>query len=497
MRQRSAVRIAIVSAAFAVLSGCGDTTTGATADGGGTPDGTTDDGTQPADGQGGVADSGQGAGDAPVMFVPGDGAALPGAGRGTCPDGGTTSLSGTVYDPAGKNPLYNAVVYIPSDPQGPLPAITPGTGSCSASCDPALSTVSGTYVAGAVTDASGAFRLSGVPAGKSIPLVFQLGKWRRKVAVDTQDCADTAVPAALTRLPRNQQEGDVPQMAIVTGACDELACFMRDIGLDATEFSGPAGGGRLHVYRGAGPGPDLAGGGAGAAGDCSVAGCPLWSTKAALEKYDLVLMGCECGEHNETKPDMGPMHDWLDEGGRVLATHYQDTWFKNGPADFQGVAGWLASETDGPTPGPFQIDTTFLAGNNLRAWLSGTRALNFDGTITLAAADVSTSVSSASGSTQRWIYDKSSSSLNTKALSFATPVGGLPLPDGGSESSPRYCGRAMFTDVHAGGGGVSSAASVPASCMGGTMSAEEKALEYLFFDLSGPCFVQPPPHPGF
>src|ERR1019366_2412856 len=300
MRQRSAVRIAIVSAAFAVLSGCGGTTTGATADGGGTPDGTTDDGTQPADGQGGVADSGQGA-------------ALPGAGGGTCPDGGTTSLSGTVYDPAGKNPLYNAVVYIPSDPQGPLPAITPGPGSCSASCDPALSTVSGTYVAGAVTDASGAFRLSGVPAGKSIPLVFQLGKWRRKVAVDTQDCADTAVPAALTRLPRNQQEGDVPQMAIVTGACDELACFMRDIGLDATEFSGPAGGGRLHVYRGAGPGPDLAGGGAGAAGGCSVAGCPLWSTKAALEKYDLVLMGCECGEHNETKPDMGPMHDWLDE----------------------------------------------------------------------------------------------------------------------------------------------------------------------------------------
>jgi hypothetical protein len=55
----------------------------------------------------------------------------------------------------------------------------------------------------------------------------------------------------------------------------------------------------------------------------------------------------------------------------------------------------------------------------------------------------------------------------------------------------------MFTDVHAGGGGVSSAASVPASCTGGTMSAEEKALEYLFFDLSGPCFVQPPPHPGF
>src|ERR1019366_9513242 len=131
------------------------------------------------------------------------------------------------------------------------------------------------------------FRLSGVPAGESIPLAFQLGKWRRKVAVDTQDCADTAVPAALTRLPRNQQEGDVPQMAIVTGACDELACFMRDIGLDATEFSGPAGGGRLHVYRGAGPGPDLAGGGGGGAGGVAGGGDGRPDAGSLSDRHDL------------------------------------------------------------------------------------------------------------------------------------------------------------------------------------------------------------------
>ncbi|HTB72507.1 MAG TPA: hypothetical protein VK762_04655, partial [Polyangiaceae bacterium] len=43
------------------------------------------------------------------------------------PSGCTTSLSGTVYDPAGANPLYNVVVFIPNDPQGALTPIKQGT----------------------------------------------------------------------------------------------------------------------------------------------------------------------------------------------------------------------------------------------------------------------------------------------------------------------------------------------------------------------------------
>ena len=119
----------------------------------------------------------------------------------------------------------------------------------------------------------------------SIPVVFQIGKWRRRVTRGHPDCAMTKVPASLSRLPRNQSEGDIPQMASVTGACDELACLLR---AHRPRCDGVHGAQRAEadcMSTGApGPGPDLAGGGAGPAGDCSGAGCPLWSTKAAARE---------------------------------------------------------------------------------------------------------------------------------------------------------------------------------------------------------------------
>jgi hypothetical protein len=79
------------------------------------------------------------------------------------------------------------------------------------------------------------------------------------------------------------------------------------------------------------------------------------------------------------------------------------------------------------------------------------------------------------GTTNRWIYD--SSSTDTKYLSFNTPIGGITLDAGGKE----YCGKAVFTDIHAGG---APSGDLPGSCKTSDLSAQEKALEYLFFDLS-------------
>src|SRR5450432_4023023 len=93
-----------------------------------------------------------------------------------CKGGGTTTLSGTVYDPAGKNPLYDANVYIPLMPGDPLPPFSTG-----ASCDSCGAAASLDALRATQTDANGQFVLADVPAGANIPVVVQMGKWRREI----------------------------------------------------------------------------------------------------------------------------------------------------------------------------------------------------------------------------------------------------------------------------------------------------------------------------
>jgi hypothetical protein len=413
-----------------------------------------------------------------------------------CPNGTHTTLSGTVYDPAGENPLYGVIVFIPDDPKR-LPPITPGTHSCTNACTAPV----GHYLRddlAVVTDPKGAFSFMDVPTAKNIPLVIQTGKWRRIVNIPaTADCADTVVSPSSSRLPSKRSEGDMPQMALLTGGCDDLGCFMRSIGIDPTEFSRPLAGGRLDVYQGinapygvvSGNGPNLTDGGA---GNCTGSGCPLWTTKADLEHYDMVLLACECDEYTASKPasSMTALHDWLNEGGKVFATHFHYTWFKNGPSDFQGIATWLGKSM-GSGSGTYTLDTSFQKGQVLATWLNNVGAATGS---TIALTGVATSVSTVGSSTTRWIYDNATSPPDTKYLSLLTPIGGILPPisdagvDGGADAgrSPQYCGKAVLTDLHTSG---TPSGDVPGSCAvgadgGAALTPQQKALEFLFFDLS-------------
>jgi hypothetical protein len=413
----------------------------------------------------------------------------------SCASGSPTELTGKVYDPAGRNPLYDVIVFIPNDPTT-LPAIVPGTRTCN-TCDVSI----GGYVSATTTDYTGSFTLKGVPTGPNVPVTVQIGKWRRTVTVNIPNsCASNAAEDGLLRLPKKRSEGDLPQMAVLTGGCDDLGCFMNGMGIDASEFSAPQGGGRLDVYQGVGNGGGggvLGGGGSaatlsnGTAGNCTGAGCPLWSNKAALEYYDIVLLSCECAENQQTKPTAGKqaLHDWLDEGGKVFASHYQYTWFRDSPAtDFDGVANWgKQGNADTVTAqvqnGTYDVDTSFPKGATFGKWLGLVNALQSAGPPpSIKLNPVADSVVSVNAPTLRWIYGPTGST-DVKYMSFQTPIGGVVPPDSG-EGEPAYCGKAVFTDLHTGGETESTVASIPNGCPGGGLSAQQKALEFLFFDLS-------------
>ena len=71
--------------------------------------------------------------------------------------GGSTNLTGQVFDPSGQVPLYNAVVYVPNGEVKPIPE--------GLTCDRCGSPTSGDPLVSGLTDATGTYTLRNVPAG--------------------------------------------------------------------------------------------------------------------------------------------------------------------------------------------------------------------------------------------------------------------------------------------------------------------------------------------
>jgi hypothetical protein len=401
-----------------------------------------------------------------------------------CTGGGSTDISGTVYDPAGKNPLYNVVVYVPNAPVAPLPS--------GASCDTCDALYTGSPLVTALTDAAGKFTLKNVPDGPNIPLVIQIGKWRRQIVLPTvAQCTNNAQADHSLRLPKNTQEGDIPNIAISTGGSDSLECLLHRIGLDDTEYrGGPGGAGHLHIFGG-GPGGFGGGPNTSPPGPSSASG--LWSSKAELAKYDIVLLSCEGQE--TTSMNQQALVDYAAAGGRVFASHFHYSWFNSGPYGADNLATWSAGTNDIGDITASIVKTLpsgapFPKGIALEQWLTNVNALS-GGKLAISQARHNADVSTMQISSQPWIKAESGAAGATEYFTFNTPVGA---------PAAMQCGRVVYSDLHVGaasGDYKSLDITVPTGCATADLSPQEKALEFMLFDLSS-CVTpdnQPPAPP--
>lgn len=372
-----------------------------------------------------------------------------------CAAGSATRIRGRVLDPAGARALYGVSVYIPN---GPLAPVVHGARClrCAArNVDAAAATI---------TDVRGEFVLEDVPVDARVPVVVELGTFRRVVDVPVAACSDNVLPDDSTRLPRSSREGELPLVAVTTGAADALECLLRNVGIDDDEFSGPDHPtARMRMFRGKG--------GGGRRGTVVPNADGLWNDAASLAPYDLVVLSCEGDEALENKGGAAggaraAMAAYANAGGHVFATHLHSAWLQRSPdPGFRSVATWSAAKDDGDV---YAIDTSFPKGEALATWLFDAGASATRGTVrldnvTASAGPVRADVAHA------WIRQGPD---RTRYFSFNTPLG---------SKREDACGRVVFGDLHAFGLGGSD---FPDGCPTDRrlLTPQQLALEFLLFD---------------
>jgi hypothetical protein len=177
------------------------------------------------------------------------------------------------------------------------------------------------------------------------------------------------------------------------------------------------------------------------------------------------------------------MYDYASLGGRVFASHWHNIWFANGPTPVPATGTWndRNDPTDNGAPLSATINQSFPKGIALAKWLVNVGASMTPGQMTveyprdnLQAVDMTLA--------REWITVESPKYPDApKAVEYMSFNAPLMVPE------EQICGRAVYTDLHVASvdnNNTANALGFPASCEQRDLSAQEKAVAFMLFDLS-------------
>ena len=322
-------------------------------------------------------------------------------------------------------------------------------------------------------------------------------------------------------------EGDIPNIAVSTGAADSLECLLYRMGLDQSEYTGdPMGAGRIHIFTGGNEQANPPQSGAITNAPMSKQSYQyLWGSDAQITPYDLVLLSCEGSPTaylNQAAQEV--LNDYTNMGGRVFASHFHFAWFIDLPGqgatpfDVTPPARDLGEHRQqrvrrGPDGAPERghrddaPERDALPGGRAAQAVAAERRRAHE----RGAAHLLLARQRRRSRRPTPTRNRGSTSIRrrrhpnaTQYFSFDTPLG---------VSGTEQCGRVVYSDLHVSGGAGSQAEPgvppdypnfttgglCPDGCAAHDLTPQEKALEFMIFDLSscltppGQMTVAPPP----
>jgi hypothetical protein len=219
----------------------------------------------------------------------------------------------------------------------------------------------------------------------------------------------------------------------------------------------------------------------------------LYADLTKMMGYDIILMACPGSDEIISK---SPLQDFLnvrtyaDQGGRVFGSHYNIDYINS---TFTPANPYPTVVTFTPDPFDFPssftatgiINTSFPKGQAMSAWMvdvmGSTVAGQFPIVGGLRSVDAVTNPNAES-----WITatDSKGAAGAVEYFAFPTPI------DADAGDAGATCGRMVLSDLHVSSGtGDSGKVAFPDGCTSTTLSPQEKALAFMFFDIAS-C-VQP------